>query len=227
MFKKIGLKTIATIGVISTAAFTSEDPQQKFDEAWNNPAYTQIKLEDVDINAVLTTYYTTDKPADFTREMLWDVERKKAWDPKKYIPHAVREGKSWGRKSLENGDETFTRSSQQRQWMTGEHKDVFEEVHLLNKEQKAIFFGVSSVIDDTGILIQAQNEQPLFHVEHGVDGTEDNPLNTWRIVHLTQEKDGMLIKKFENFRDPTLLPKYIEVYIEKDLNTELKRKEFS
>jgi hypothetical protein len=58
-----------------------------------------------------------------------------------------------------------------------------------------------------------------------VGGTEDQPLNTWRIVHLTPAKDAELIKRFESFRDTASLPKYIEVYIKKDLQANLANKD--
>ncbi|MGI4852191.1 MAG: hypothetical protein ACRYGR_09665 [Janthinobacterium lividum] len=136
----------------------------------------------------------------------------------------MSEGKSWGRVKLNTGDEYFTRSTQQKQWMTSEYAQVIEEAHLLNKEQKAIFLGLSNTTSEKGEKLNTTNTQPLFHIEHGVTGTQDQPRNTWRIVHLTKEKDMNLIKEFEKFKNSTSLPRYIEIYIEKDLKITLKRK---
>lgn len=223
MVKKIVRKTVAIVALASTAMFAQEASQQ-FEKAWQNPNYTQIELEDVDVNKVLNTYYTTSEPVHFTREMLWDVERKKAWEPKTYISHVVSDGESWGRVSLDEGVEQFTRWTQQRQWLTGEYAQVIEGVTLLNKEQKAIFIGLSDTKDANGKELHTNNPQTLFHVVHGVAGSEDQPINTLRFVHLTSQKDTNLIERSEAAKDPTTLPKYIEVYIEKDLGISLKKK---
>lgn len=199
--------------------------EAEFERAWNNPAYTQIRLDDVDINETLIRYYKTAIPVNFTRQMLWDVETKKAWDPKTYIPYVVKEGKSWGRKELKNGDEVFVRSSLQKQWLDGEvYEEVFEKVYLNHKEQRATFLGTQNLKDSKGTYLQIKNNQPLFHVQHSVEGKENNPINVWRIVHLTEAKDQKLIEHFKDLKDPTVLPGYVEIYITKDLQIPLTHK---
>lgn len=199
--------------------------EEVFEQAWNNPAYTQIKLDDVDINATLARYYETPIPVNFTRKMLWDMETKKAWDPKTYIPYVVRDGKSWGRELLENGDEVLVRSSQQKQWLNGEvYQEVFEEVYLNHKDQRATFLGTQNLKDSSGEYLYLKNYQPLFHVQHSVEGEETNPTNVWRIVHLTEGKDQKLIEHFKKFKNPTVLPGFVEIYIEKDLQIPLSHK---
>lgn len=196
--------------------------EEIFEQAWNNPEYTQIKLDDVDINETLSKYYETPIPVNFTRQMLWDTETKKAWDPKAYIPYVVREGKSWGGEILENGDEVFVRSSQQKQWLNSElYGEVFEEVYLNHKDQRATFFGVKKLNDSFDECLYCKNQQPLFHVQHSVEGNENSPVNVWRIVHLTEGKDQKLIEHFNNLKDPTVLPGFVEIYIEKDLQIPL------
>jgi len=199
---------------------------EQFEKDWQNPAYTQIELVPVNVNEVLTKHYTTSKPVHFTREMLWDLERLKSWDPRTYISKVVSEGKSWGRTLLENGDEVFVRWSQQRQWMSNdEYASVIEEVYLFNREQRAIFIGRAEVVDDTGKILHASKTQPLFHVEHGVSGTHDCPLNTWRIIHLTTEKDDVLVNKFVQGQDLKTLPEYVENYTRINLGAQIHKKE--
>jgi hypothetical protein len=221
MFKKTVLKAAAIAVLLATEVFAAEEASKQFEMAWQNPAYTQIELEPVDVNDVISKYYTTSKPVHFTQDMLWDMERRKAWDPKTYIPHVVSKGHSWGRENLENGDESFIRWSMQRQWKTGKYGMVIEQVLLLKKEKKAIFIGMAQTVDDLEKTLKASSTQPLFHVEHGVTGTFDKPLNTWRIVHLTKAKDQELIDKFKKYRDPTTLPVYVVVYIEKVLGVNI------
>jgi hypothetical protein len=199
--------------------------EEEFEQAWNNPKYTQIKLDDVDINETLSKYYELSTPIHFTRQMLWDVEIKKAWDPKTYISYVVRDGKSWGREILENGDVVFVRSSQQKQWLNPEkYGEVFEKVFLNHKEQIATFIGTNILKDEIGNDIDLENDQFLFHVQHSVGGDEENPVNIWRIVHLTEKKDQQIIDFFQTQNDTTELPGFVEIYIEKDLHTSISHK---
>ncbi len=88
--------------------------REEFDKACNNPDHTLLETAPVEINDLLQTHYSTSEPVRLTKTMLWDAETKKAWDPMTCIPGVVREGSSWGRKPLENGEECFLRGSQQR-----------------------------------------------------------------------------------------------------------------
>ena len=209
----------------SAAMANMSDAEEVFEQAWNNPENTRIRLDDVDINETLSRYYETSIPVNFTRQMLWDMETKKAWNPIVYIPYVVREGKSWGREVLANGDETFVRSSQQKQWLNGDvYEEVFEEVYLNHKDQRATFLGTHHLKDSSGESLYLKNQQPLFHVQHSVEGEENNPINGWRIVLLTEGKDQKLIEHFSGLNDPTVLPGFVEIYIERDLQIPLSRK---
>lgn len=215
------LLTLYSSAVIANMNYAEE----VFEQAWNNPEYTQIKLDDVDINETLSRYYETLTPVNFTRQMLWDLETKKAWNPNVYIPYVLRDGKSWGREILANGDEAFVRSSYQKQWLNREvYEEVFEEVYLNHKDQIATFIGTQSLIDSSGEYLCLKNQQPIFHVQHSVEGEENNPINVWRIVHLTEGKDQQLIEHCNNLNDPRVLPGFVEVYIENDLQIPLSHK---
>ena len=216
------LSVLLLIFYSSVALANMNDAEEIFEQAWNKPEYTQMKLDDININETLSKYYKTPKPVNFTRQMLWDVETKKAWDPKTYISYIVKEGKSWGKKLLPNGDETFVRSSQQKQWLNREkYEQVFEEVYLNHKDQRATFIGTQNLKDSSGEWLHIKNQQPLFHVQHSVEGEEDTPINVWRIVHLTEEKDQKLIEHFNDFKSSTALPGFVEKYIQKDLHIPL------
>jgi hypothetical protein len=73
-----------------------------------------------------------------------------------------------------------------------------------------------------GPALRAGSHQPLFHVEHAVRGTESHPLNLWRIVHLTAEKDGSLIERqMMDTGTPEWLRRFITIYVETDLGIKL------
>ena len=218
--------TASLLLVYSLAATAIQEAEEAFESAWNHPSYTQFKLDDIDINETLENFYTTATPVHFTRKMLWDMETKKAWAPGNYIPYVVSEGRSWGRICLENGDEHFVRSSRQKQWLNSEvYGEVFEKVYLNHKDQKATFLGTDHLSDSSGNeFLLDTNHQPLFHVQHSVAGTEDQPINVWRIVHLTEEKDQQLLELFKRRNNSSLLPGFVELYITNDLQTPIKHK---
>src|SRR5438445_1643442 len=142
------------------------EAENEFEKCWNNPEYTQVILNDVDVNKTLS-FYITNKPLHFTIAMLWDMEKKKAWNPGNYIPYVVREGsaESWGKKSCPmTGGETFVRKSHQKQWLNPKvYEEVYEEVYVNEKEQLITFIGTKKLPDRTNEL---KPQQPLFHVQH-------------------------------------------------------------
>lgn len=200
------------------------EAESEFEKCWQNPAYTQVKLNDVDVNQALS-HYITDKPVHFNRKMLWDMETKKAWNPGRYIPYVVREGsaEAWDKhQCLSTNGVIFVRASQQKQWLNpNSYQEVYEEVYVNDDEQRITFIGVTVLKGRLGKLVLSQ---PLFHVQHSVVGSKDRPLNRWRIVHLTKRKDEYLIESFKALNDPTMLPGFIQIYIEKDLGVSLRHK---
>ncbi len=199
--------------------------REEFDQACNNPDHTLIETAPVDVNAVLQTYYSASEPVRLTKTMLWDAEAKKAWDPMTYIPDVVREGSSWGRKPLENGEQCFLRESQQLAWRADIYGQVLEEVYLSPKEQTVLFLGRAEFSRDDGSPLKAGSHQPLFHVEHAVGGTVSHPENLWRIVHLTSKRDDILLEEhLAQTGTPEWLRRFVAIYVERDLGIRLTRR---
>jgi len=198
--------------------------ENEFEKCWNNLSYTTIQLDDVDVNQALS-HYSTQKPIHFTKTMLWDMEAKKAWNPANYISYVIKAGsaKSWYKHPCQKtGGEIFVRCSAQKKWLEPSiFEMVYEEVYVNEKAKLVTFLGVTTLPEKNEII---HPSQPLFHVQHGAAGTEDRPLNTWRIVHLTQGVDQQLINHFKKFNDPTTLPGFIEAYIKNDLNIYIEKK---
>jgi hypothetical protein len=200
---------------------------QEFQAAWGNPAHTQFELPPVNVNRVLKDRYRVEPPKRLTRSMIWDMEFKKAWDPRTYIPYVVSEARSWGRHKFQDGSERFCRSSMQRGWITPEAGQILEDVYVSHAEQGIFFQGRATMMAEDGGQLRASDFQPLFHVEHRVGGSDEEPLNLWRIVLLTPSKDMRYTQPFEQMVLAGLLPGFIEIYIEKDLQMRLTRKQSS
>ena len=202
----------------------------EFQRAWDDPSNTRFEMPPVDVNRVLAEHYRTSEPLTFTRTMLWDMEVRKAWRPDRYIPSVVSEGSAhtWGRGSAADGTESFVRSSQQRLWLEpAEYGLVLEPVCLNPTQQRVTFIGAAELPDRDGNILRAGVQQPLFHVEHSVGGDESRPLNTWRIVHLTDRPDSRLVEPFKLLANEVWLPEFIEIYIRSDLNIKLTRHDIS
>ncbi|MFK7909126.1 MAG: hypothetical protein AB8F34_00845 [Akkermansiaceae bacterium] len=198
-----------------------------FAAAWNCEGNTSIELDPLDVNQILADEYNGFKGSALTRTQLWDMEVKKAARPDIFIPGVIRAGtaRSWGRRELESGDEVFTRVSEQRLWLQPDSfGTVIEACYLNHSSQQVTFIGLPEVEDDEGRTIIASPEQPLFHVVHGVSGTEVAPLNTWRILHLASDERGELARRFELMSQAPGLPEYVERYIEDVLKIPLTRK---
>ena len=196
---------------------------EEFEAAWENPTHTRFTLPAVQVNSVLAKKYTTSSPVRLTRDMVWDMELQKAWDPKTFIPYVVSEAKSWDRHRLRDGSERFFRSSEQLGWITGERGTVLEEVLIDHAGQRILFLGRETLQIDGGRL-RASNFQPLFHVEHAAGGSVDDPLNLWRIVILTPEWDERYTEPFKEMAREGLLPGFLEIYIERKFHCDLKRR---
>jgi hypothetical protein len=193
---------------------------EEFDGAWRHPQHTPIELEPLDVNAMLQRDYLLSEPVRLTRSLLWDAEEKKAWDPRRYIPHVVREGQSWGRRALTEGDQRFLRASQQRAWKGDAYGQVLEEVYLSPGECRILFLGRAELLSEDGRTLRAGGHQPLFHVEHAVGGTDTQPLNLWRIVHLTPEKDDARARR-QVTAMAEVLRQFIALYLERELGRKL------
>lgn len=203
------------------------DHEEVFARAWADPSNTRIELPPVDINRVLRERYRVAEPLTFTRDMLWDVEVRKAWRPGRYIPSVVRQGsgRTWGGASDAAGADICLRASQQRLWLApSEYGLVLEQFRLDFSAQKVSFIGTDELRGPHGATLRAGQAQPLFHVEHSVGGDEEQPLNRWRIVHLTDGTDSRLKERFKQMARDPWLPEFVEIYIRHDLGIPLSRR---
>jgi hypothetical protein len=198
------------------------DVLKEFEDAWNNPRFTQIELPAVQVNRVLREKYTASGTVELSRSMVWDMETKKAWDPLTYIPYVVSEGGSWGRHHLAGEIERWSRSSIQGSWLNVGRGRVLEDVFVDHARQKVLFMGRAQLPRED-VVLQADAYQPLFHVEHGAGGAETDPLNLWRIVILTEQKDERYRAPFDEMVRQGTLPGFLEIYIERELLVKLKR----
>ena len=171
---------------VSTPSF--EAATREYRDAWNNPAHTRFELPPVNVNKVLKDRYRVTPDKRLTRSMIWDMEAKKAWDPLTYIPYVVSEARSWGRHTLQDGSDRFCRSSVQKCWIRPDRGRVLEDVHVDQAKQAIFFLGRPQMTEENGKVLRAGELQPLFHVEHGVGGSEEEPLNLWSIVILDSGK---------------------------------------
>ncbi|MBT2407449.1 MULTISPECIES: hypothetical protein [unclassified Streptomyces] len=202
--------------------------EAEFESAWGN-ANTRAELPPVDVNRIIAERYVTQEPLAFNRAMLWDMEVRKAGNPGAFIPYVVKEGtaSAWvpGRGAEELGSE-YVRQSQQRLWLEPERYGlVLEEVHLDHERQLVTFLGREQFLDVRGRPLHADTGQPLFHVQHGVAGTDEHPTNTWRIVLLTDEPDKRLVDVFDRMATDAWLPGFVEHYIRDVLGIGLTRRE--
>ena len=197
--------------------------EREYDNAWANPSNTSFELPAVNVNKTLQERYTLTPRKNLTRAMIWDMETKKAWDPRSYIPYVVSEGRSWRLTTLRDGCRRFNRSSMQRGWIAPSEGRVLEDVFVSDAKRAIYFLGRPRMTGESGSELVASSFQPLFHVRHAVGGSEDEPLNLWSIVFLTNMPDARYLEPFEEMSRTGLLPGFIEIYIQRDLQLTLDR----
>lgn len=204
--------------------FTFGQAKEEFNEAWNNPSHTRFDLPPVDVNRVLRERYKTE-PADAAMNLaqLWDMEVRKAWDPATYIPYVVSSGRSWSRHALEQGCERFFRISDQVSWVSENRGEVIEDVSISHPERRIYFLGRAQIVDDRGEVVEASEFQPLFHVEHAAEGSEERPINIWRVVVLTEREDDRFKRPFEQMIAAGYLQGFIEIYLQNDMGVHFLR----
>jgi hypothetical protein len=192
-----------------------------FENAWNDPDNLALTLDDIDINAVLSKNYVTEPPTRMTRTQLWDMERKKAADAVTFLGSVVKDAKT--RRQLNAN--AFIRWTIQRQFLNPNVFDnVLEEVFLDDANQLVTFIGQRDESFIDWKPMQVTQQQPVFHVQHGVTGQEDNPINTWKIVFInpSEEARHTLKMNFSKFDYSRHLPYYVEVYLQRDMNIHIK-----
>jgi hypothetical protein len=201
------------------------DHEKILADAWNRPGVTAIDLPPVDVNQVLADRYELDRELTFTRTMLWDMESRKAAAPDVYIPTVVAPGAEKFPSTRRGTLEDFTRISEQRIWADPERfGTIIEHVRLDHDSQRAFFVGDTGFVTPDGRTVTGTTAQPIFHVEHSVAGTEERPLNLWRIVLLTEQVDAALVDVFTRMEDDPYLRVFIEVYLRKDLGVTFRRR---
>jgi hypothetical protein len=206
------------------------DHVAEFERVWNDPAYTHSALPPLDVNEVIANSYETPTPFTMTRDMLWDMEVRKARNPAPYLPSVMEPGsvRIWGEQPTgDDGVEVFVRASMQHPWIGGsDYGLVLEQVRLDPVAQRVTFIGATQLVDDSGELVKADTLQPLFHVEHAVAGTDSRPLSLWRVANLTDARTTReaLTRSFSQLASLPWLYEYIEIYIREDLRVDLRRR---
>ncbi|GAA3097476.1 hypothetical protein GCM10010464_71220 [Pseudonocardia yunnanensis] len=208
-------------------ASSTSTPLDELEREWHAPGRTAIDLASVDVNQVLADHYETDPPGFvYTASMLWDMEQRKAAAPDIYLPNVVKPGslETFGLPTTGPAVD-FVRVTEQRLWLDpATYGTIIEYVHLDEEQRRAFFIGAASFDTPDGRTVRAGTGQPLFHVEHSVAGTEQRPLNNWRIVHLTDKVDPVMTAQFAELSRQTYLREFIEVHLTRELGITLRRK---
>lgn len=205
-----------------------QNHHQVFEQAYTDGGNLAIEQPLIPINNTLHKHYTVDASLTLTKTMMWEMETRKAARPDKYLPTVVKPDSAEKFPSMRDGAcEYFTRISEQKMWKDPSvYATVIEHVRLDHEKQVAIFIGAGEFTTPDGRRIVAGRDQPIFHVEHAVVGENENqPSNSWRIVHLMRkgEKDQGLKEIFVERAKSPFLPVYVEVYMRDDLGVSFTR----
>ncbi|GHH54161.1 hypothetical protein [Lentzea cavernae] len=204
---------------------TTLDHEAVFEQAWSAPGTTTADLPPVRVNEVLRERYRVTPPFEYTGALLWDMEVRKAKAPSTFIPGVVLPGAEKFPSSWRGRTEQFTRVSEQRLWADPlRTARIIEHVRLDHDSRRAFFVGAERFEAPDGRVFTAGDGQPVFHVEHSVGGAEADPLNLWRIVVLTGERDPALAAVFDEMAGDRYLREFVEVHLREVLGRDLARR---
>ena len=134
-----------------------------------------------------------------------------------------RQPEVYGRETLADGTYRFCRASMQKGWIAESHSRVLEDTYISDAEQGVFFMGRARMPGESGEELATGTLQPVFHVEHAAGGSEDEPLNIWSIVLLTDKNDPRYEVPFRAMVEAGWLPGFIEIYIQQNLGVKLSR----
>ncbi|MEU3642775.1 hypothetical protein AB0E59_05270 [Lentzea sp. NPDC034063] len=204
---------------------TTLDHEAVFEQAWAAAGATTADLPPVRVNEVLRERYVVSPPFEYTGARLWDMEVRKAKAPDVFIPTVVLPGAEKFPSVWRGQVEEFTRVSEQRLWVDRASTAlIIEHVRLDHENRRAFFVGDARFEAPDGRVFTAGTGQPIFHVEHSVGGCEEDPLNLWRIVNLTEQWDPALAAAFDELAHDRYLRVFIEVHLREVLGRELVRR---
>lgn len=213
---KLFARYLIFAGLGFATAKASENAVVEFDRSWSNPDYIQYQAEDIDINSIVETNPKYRDMQKLSGAQLWEAEKNKAHDPKKYIPHVVKTGiaEVYGEQIISPNETMFMRFSEQKSWKNPEViANVLEEVHIFEAEKRVIFLGRSLETLAPHVQMKSHVNQHLFHVEHSVGGNENSPVNLWRIVFLTANQEyKQSVFTHLNAMPKNVVPRFVEVY---------------
>jgi hypothetical protein len=216
--------TNGSIDVLSEGDSTFESAKQEFRRAWDEPRHTRFRFPPVNVNRVLNDRYRMVPEVQITGSMLWDLQYKKAQDPVAYMRHLVLQARCWGWSLAKDHSERFFISTLQHGLVVPRQGLVMNDVFVSHAERRIIFLGRSRLHAQNGIELMASTFQPLFHVDRGVGGADDEPVSLSSIVLLDKDMSGRYFASLAEKVCAGYLPKFIETYIERDLCVELTRK---
>ena len=141
-----------------------------------------------------------------------------------------------------NGNDPARQTEEEANRMTGRGKSYYQFASAYAERLYGPRAGITEVMDKLSRnfeaytkvmtwmsgeylnLVHRLSEGEVFHIEHSVGGTDSQPLNRWRIVHLTDARDDQLLAVFEHMAASPWLAEHTEIYIRDTLGIQLSRK---
>lgn len=186
----------------NSASTKSESFIDEFDEAYKDYAKQAFSAPELAINPLFNIKeFELYGFKGLSQSQAWEGEKLKAHRPQLFVPVIQAAGLIPNTYRKTEYGETFDRVSIQPNWQTGKLSIVKEEVHVIEAQRRILFLGrpvnrseakqVLGDFDDAYF----ENQGSLFHVEHGLAGEEDRPINTWRLVILDRAVSSQAIDK--------------------------------
>ncbi|ALG08764.1 hypothetical protein [Kibdelosporangium phytohabitans] len=197
----------------------AQDYAAEFHREWTAAENTPVEFPPLDVNALVKRHHRVGGDLVVTKSMVWDMLVRKAYAPETYAPGRVRAG-SVRTYSTEEPD--FVLMSDQRLWIDeSRYTQVIQRVYV-DQDRHAVFhLGTAHLTTPDGAYEWAGIEQPLYHLEYVVTGTELRPVLRRRVVHLTDAYDSRMSWHFARLVREQSLIEMVEIYLRLQWGIEL------
>ncbi|MCE7011098.1 hypothetical protein LWC34_51090 [Kibdelosporangium philippinense] len=193
------------------ASELAQDYAAEFDRDWTAAENTPVEFPPMDVNALIKQHFRLGRELVASKSMLWDLLVRQAHAMDIYVPCRIKPG-SMRTFSTEESD--FIRVSDQPVWTDDtRYTQVIQRVFVDNDRRAVLHLGTGHMTTPDGEYLWAGADQPLYHIEWVVTGTETRPILRRRMVHLTDAPDARLAWYFARLMREKPMVESLEIYL--------------
>ncbi|SMC52577.1 hypothetical protein [Kibdelosporangium aridum] len=197
----------------------AQDYAAEFHREWTAAENTPVEFPPMDVNALVKRHFRLGRELVVTKNMVWDLLVRKAHAMEVYLPGRIKPGSI---RTYPTEESDFIRVSDQPVWTDDTvYTQVIQRVFVDEERRAVLHLGTAHMTTPDGEYVWAGLDQPLYHVEWVVTGTEMRPFLRRRMVHLTDAPDTRLAWYFARLMREKPMVDSLEIYLRKQWGVDM------